>query len=246
MNTESFYLQHRGLIINIVSVSLFGLIQQSGMLRDIDVLGEQWPLAIVFLLVFFLEPWATYYSMGAMNQRREEKGIKPIWLHRSIRGLFMAGMFWGGRLSIMGVLLLLSMKAFFGDSFLDHQAFGIFLMLLIAIREGVIVYFMASQKPNPNFKESYDWLADIILLLVLSYSQIVVDELFKDVGLKDLDNWDDGLIVLFPLILFFFVFYLPIRCMYTVEDFTFAQTTWQKVERVGSFLLVFASFLFFR
>jgi 4-amino-4-deoxy-L-arabinose transferase-like glycosyltransferase len=62
-------------------------------------------------------------------------------------------------------------------------------------------------------------------------------------GIKGLDDPVDFFYYLFPIGLFFFVFYLPIRYIYTVEDFTFARSRWEKVEQVVSFLLVFVGFL---
>ena len=49
--------------------------------------------------------------------------------------------------------------------------------------------------------------------------------------------WADP-IRLVALLLFVAIFYVPIRYVHSLEDFTFAQTPWQKVERLGSFLLV--------
>ena len=43
---------------------------------------------------------------------------------------------------------------------------------------------------------------------------------------------------LVALLFFVAVFYVPIHYAHSLEDFTFAQTRWQKIERLGSFLLV--------
>jgi 4-amino-4-deoxy-L-arabinose transferase-like glycosyltransferase len=80
-------------------------------------------------------------------------------------------------------------------------------------------------------------------MLVLAFGQLVVAEVFRDMGIKGLDDPVDFFYYLFPIGLFFFVFYLPIRYIYTVEDFTFARSRWEKVEQVVSFLLVFVGFL---
>ena len=86
-------------------------------------------------------------------------------------------------------------------------------------------------------------MADIVLLLVLSIGELLVREVFLDVGLNGLHRFAEDLIYLFPAGLFFLVFYLPVRYVHTVEDFTFVRTPWDWVERIGSFALVFILFL---
>lgn len=147
MPISNFYLRHKGLFINLFSVITFLGIHHSLGEGGPDTLGKMPWLALLFIVLFFLEPWATRYSMGAFNQRRETAGLSPILLHRWMRMIFPAIIFWGGRIAILGAL---------------------------------------------------------------------------------------------------FVFYLPVRYIYTVEDFTFAQTKWRKAEQVVSFLLVFLGFLLAR
>jgi len=77
-----FYLKHKGILINLLSVFTFlGLNKVLGS-RGINNLQEAPWLAAFFLVFYFLELPATYYSMGAFNERRRRAGIKPILLHR--------------------------------------------------------------------------------------------------------------------------------------------------------------------
>jgi len=243
---SNFYLRHKGLFINLFSVITFLGIHHSLGKGGPDALGEMPWLALLFIVLFFLEPWATRYSMGAFNQRRETAGLSPILLHRWMRMIFPAIIFWGGRIAILGALFVFCLQALGLQFLLDHTAPLVIIWLGLIVREGFVVYYMGSQQPLPDFRESNDFLADLILMIILAFGQLVVGEVFRDYGVKALNSVADFFLLLFPIGLFFFVFYLPVRYIYTVEDFTFAQTKWWKAEQVVSFFLVFLGFLLAR
>ncbi len=240
---SGFYIRHKGLIINFSSVLFF--LGFNSLLGDegINKLPEAPLLALIYVLVFALEPWATSYSMGAFNQRRKQAGIDLIALHALLRAGFLAVVFWASRTAINGLLLLASFEALITWEELKNPAFAPFFFIGIMIREGFVVYNMSSEKPKPDFKESYDFIADLILFLSLTFGQMVVAEAFKDLGAKNVSTLAEIGLYLFPILLFFFLFYLPVRYIYTVEDFTFARTKWQKAEQFLSFFVLFLGFL---
>ena len=83
-----------------------------------------------------------------------------------------------------------------------------------------------------------DFLADIVLVILITIGELLFKELIVEVGITHPSVFIEKPITLFPILLFGLVFYLPIRYVYTLEDFTFADTTAKKIERVGSFILV--------
>jgi len=128
-------------------------------------------------------------------------------------------------------------------NFLQNDLTAALVWGVMLIREGFIVYYMARLKPLPGFQESYDLLADIVLLIVLAFGQLAVGEVFRDMRIKGLSNVTEIAYLLFPIVLFFMVFYLPMRYIYTIEDFTFSRKKWEKIEQVISFLVIFIGFL---
>ena len=240
---QGFYLKHKGIIINLFSVITFLGFSHSLGSRGINDLEKAPWVALLYLIIFFLEPWATRYSMGAFNQRRQKAGITPILLHRWMNLGFLGIVFWASRIALFSIIFLASLEAIGIPDVFQSPLIAVPVFLGLMVREGFVVYYMASKKPLPDFRESYDFLADIVLMMVLAFGQLIVAEVFRDIGVKGLDDASDFIYYLFPILLFFFVFYLPIRYIYTVEDFTFARSRWQKVEQVLSFLVIFIGFL---
>ncbi len=240
---QGFYLKHKGIIINLFSVLTFLGFTNSLGSRGINNLDKAPWLALLYLIIFLLEPWATRYSMGAFNQRRETAGLAPILLHRSMYAGVLSFICWGGRIALFAVLFMASLQAIGLPDIFQVTFVAVIIFLSLMVREGFIVYYMASKKPLPDFKESLDFAADVVLMLVLAFGQLVVAEVFRDIGIKGLDDPMDFLYYLFPIGLFLLVFYLPVRYIYTLEDFTFARSKWEKLEQVISFLLVFIGFL---
>ncbi len=240
----SFYLRHKGLLINLFSVLTFLGIDKILDTGDIDQLNTSPWLGWLFILAYAFEPWATYYSMGAMNERREKAGLKVIFLHQWLNNIPVGILFWAGRISILGVVFMTSLQAVgINYSLLRFDIFKVIIVIILLVREIFVVYYMASKKPLPNFKESYDFTADLILMIILAFGQLIIAELYRDLGLKGMNSALDFIYFLFPILLLFFVFYLPIRYLYTVEDFTFAKSGWDKAEQVLSFLIVFIGFI---
>ncbi len=240
---SSFYIRHKGLIINLFSVLSFLGINAFLGDKGINNLSKVPLMALIYVFVFFLEPWATAYSMGAFNQRRERAGLKPIALHQWMGLGFLGIAFWGGRTSINSLLFLASLDVLITWEELKNSSYAPFFFIGMMIREGFIVYYMSSKKPKPDFKESYDFMADLVLFLAITYGQMIVAEVFRDLRVKNLLTIEEIGLYLFPILLFSFVFYLPIRYIYTVEDFTFARTKWQKAEQVLSFIIVLLGFV---
>ena len=106
-----------------------------------------------------------------------------------------------------------------------------------------IIYWFIETKGRERFNERFDIVSDLILLAGLVLGEFLVFQVFKDMGLNGRHMTNEYLELLFPIALLCFTFYIPIRYLYTLEDITFAQTLWEKWERVISFLLVFISFL---
>jgi hypothetical protein len=240
---QGFYLKHKGILINLFSVCTFLGFDRTLGTRGINDLDKAPWLALLYLVVFLLEPWATRYSMGAFNQRREAADLDPILLHRWMHNGLLSLICWAGRIALFAVLFMACLEAIGLPDIFQVTFIAVVIFLSLMVREAFIVYYMSGKKPLPDFKESYDFAADIVLMLVLAFGQLVVAEVFRDMGIKGLDDPVDFFYYLFPIGLFFFVFYLPIRYIYTVEDFTFARSRWEKVEQVVSFLLVFVGFL---
>lgn len=240
---QRFYLKHKGILIIFFSVLTFLGFSHSLGARGINNLDKAPWLAVIYLVIFLLEPWATRYSMGAFNQRREEAGIAPILLHRWMYNGLLSLIFWAGRIALFAVLFMACIESLGLPDIFQLTFVAVIIFLSLMVREAFIVYYMAGKKPLADFKESYDFAADIVLMLVLSFGQLVVAEVFRDIGVKGLDEITDFVYYSFPILLFFFVFYLPIRYIYTVEDFTFARTKWEKAEQVLSFVIIFIGFL---
>lgn len=230
---SDFYLNHRGFIINLVSLALFWW-WSPGFADGGGAIG----LAVLVFLALLAEPWAIYYSMGVFNARREEQDIKPILLHRLVNGLFMALLFWGGRLSLYGALLVSFTQKVSGGGFMDTYWISVPFIIFLFVREGFATYYMTTTKPFKQFSESLDFLADIVLVILITIGELLFKELIVEVGITHPSVFIEKPITLFPILLFGLVFYLPIRYVYTLEDFTFADTTAKKIERVGSFILV--------
>jgi hypothetical protein len=232
-SSTNIYISHRGLIINLISLSLFWVWQP-----QITDQGAPIWLALLILLAILAEPWAMYYSMGVFNAQREQLGIQPIWLHRQM-GLTSWGIvFWAGRLSIIVACIISVLQRETAEKFLQQEWLAIPLMLLLMIREGWVAYYMSSRQPFQQFSVRLDLLADGVLVLIMTAGELLFKSLMADYGIDHPSIlWADP-IRLVALLLFVAIFYVPIRYVHSLEDFTFAQTPWQKVERLGSFLLV--------
>jgi len=240
---QSFYTHHRGILINLVSILLFLLWRQEAAWEKAP--EQSFWMAILFLVVFLLEPWALYYSVGVMNQRREALGIKAHWLQNKLVGT-LGLIFWGGRISIYGAFIFTMIKKLVGPNWEEKEWLLIVVFILILIRESFNLVFMATKEPIKNYHFKYDLLADVVLLIVLFFGEIIVFEVFKEMGLTGFHSWKEIPSLLFPIGILSFVFYFPMRFIYTLEDLTFAKSSWDKVERIASFLIVFLSFLLLR
>ena len=239
LNYRSAYGKHRGLIFNLISVFIFWGIKAGLGEQGIDNMKEVPWTALLFLIVFFLEPWAVYYSMGIMNQRRVEAGLDLFFLHRWMRGLFICLLFWGGRVAIFGTGFIMSLQTLFGANRSEPVSDIVILAFaaVIFIREGFVVAFMASSKPKPDFKPSIDFIADIILMVILAFGHLMLDAVFREFAISNARSVSEALGLLFPLTLFFFMIYLPVRYSPTVEEFTFADTNRKKLESWLSFVV---------
>ena len=239
-----FYQRHKSLAINVFSILLFLLINRALGENGVNNLPQVPLVGAAFIIAFLAEPWATFYSMGAFNQRRIEAGIEPVRVHRWMNGnFFMAILFWGTRLALLGVLFIMSLKSFTSEDFSQNQIVILAIIFGIMIREGFVIYYMLSVKPLPNFKESYDFLADIILAVMLVFGQLAVAEIFRDMGMSGIENLEAILQYALVVLFFLFMFYVPIRYIYTMEDFTFARTRREKVERVIAVIVMVLGFL---
>lgn len=230
---SDFYLNHRGIIINLISLALFWW--WSPGFADGD--GPFW-LVILVIVALLAEPWALYYSMGVFNARREKRGIKPILLQRMVSGLTLALIFWGGRLALYGALLVSFFQKLSGGNFMDIEWISIPFIIFLFARESFSTYYMTTTKPFEEYSEKLDFLADLVLVILITIGELLFKELLGELGIKHPSVIIEKPVTLFPIILFMLVFYLPIRYVYTLEDFTFADTTAKKIERVGSFILV--------
>ena len=227
------YLQHRGLLINLISLGLFWVWQP----HFAEGEGPRW-LVSLLVLALLTEPWAMYYSMGVFNARREQLQIAPIWMHRQMGLSFWGICFWAGRLSLFGALLISFLQKRTAAQFMNQEWLAIPFILLLMVREGWIAYYMASQRSFPKYSERLDLLADAVLVVVITAGELLFKSLMADFGLRHPGSLLEQPLLILALILFMAIFYLPIRYVYTLEDFTFAQTRGQKIERLGSFLLV--------
>lgn len=227
------YIRHRGLIINLISLSLFWVWQP----QVADQGGSIWLVWLV-LVVMLAEPWAMYYSMGVFNARREQLGIQPIWLHRQM-GLTTWGIvFWAGRLSIMAAWIVSVLQRETAEQFMEQEWLAVPFVLLLMVREGVVAYYMSSQRAFQQFSPGLDLLADGVLVIIITAGELLFKSLMADYGIDHSSDFLHDPIRLIALLFFVAVFYVPIRYAHSLEDFTFAQTRWQKIERLGSFLLV--------
>lgn len=244
LSYHTTYLQHKGLIMNILAVLSFWMLKNGLGEKGVDNIFHVPWVAAIYIVSYLAEPWAVRYSMGALNQRRVERQLGPVFLHRWLSNGFLAMVFWGGRSVAFGLLFLMSLDAigrYFDLPKVNYL--GQILLILVFLREGVVVYRMASKRPNPEFKEQTDFVADIVLMVMLAFGQLIIERVFRDVGLVNPDSFSEFLLMLFPLSLFFLVFYLPSRFTHTVEDLTFITKRKDRIEKIISFFVLFLGLL---
>ena len=242
---SNFYLQHRGLIINLSSLGVFFLMQQLSGGSEMEALLRSPLIATIFLIAYFFEPWAIYYSMGVYNEKREKEGIPQHSLQRYLGGMTLVLLIWAGRIALFGALFVgvVNMRIPKDSPYIDYILIP--LVLILMVREGFNVYYMASKKPIKNYDPRYDYLSDLILMITLVFGEILIRELMSNFQITYPNDFDSWMAIIFPTLLVVFTFYLPIRYTQTLEDFTFAHTRGQKVEVWISMLaLVFGLVIF--
>ncbi len=235
-------MQHRGLWINLTSILLVIGLKEISFEEEGAWLSQPLLLLVTLLVIFVLEPWAIYYSMGALNQRRNLAGLAIPKLQTNLKGT-LGIVLWAARMSIYGAFLVTLLNLHYGSSdqvpgWLHFVAF-----ISVFIRESLIVFWFLNTEGNTDFSEPLDLFADLFLLIGLVLGELLVFQVFKDMGLNGPHTSKEYLELFFPILLLCLIFYLPIRFLYTLEDITFAKSRWEKVERLISFLLVFISFL---
>lgn len=241
-NRASWWVQHRGLWINLASIFLVIGLKGISFEEEGEWLTRPLLLLVTLLVIFVLEPWAIYYSMGALNQRRNLAGLAIPKLQANLKGT-PGLILWAARVSIYGAFLVTLLNQHYGSSDQVPGWLHFVAIISVFIRESLIVFWFLSTKGNTDFSEPLDLFADLFLLMGLVLGELLVFEVFQDMGLNGTHTTKEYLELLFPILLLCLVFYLPIRFLYTLEDITFAQSRWEKAERLISFLLVFISFL---
>lgn len=241
-NKGLWLVQHRGLWVNLASIFLVIGLKEIAFSDQRELFSQPILIILSLFLLLILEPWAIHYSMGALNQRRNTAGLAVPKLHKNLKGT-LGMILWAGRISIYGAFLITLLHLHYGSSDQVPEWLYILALISVFIRESLIVFWFIDTKGNTNFSWQLDLGADLILLLGLVLGELLVFEVFKNMGLEGTHSTREYLSLLFPIILLCFIFYIPIRFLYTLEDITFAQSSWEKWERLISFLLVFISFL---
>jgi hypothetical protein len=239
---NSKYPRHKGLIINLLSIGLFLV-----WLRWPDqFLLTHWQqsrlLSSLFLIGFLLEPWAIQYCTRKLNKRRDILGLARHPLQKALRGPWGL-IVWTARTAIYGSILIQGIQRIYGPESLQFKWLLIPIVILVLIRESWIIYQMTRPSIPSKLKLNFDWAANFVFIIILSFTELTIHQIFLDFGFKNIDQSGVLLAVFLPALFLLLVFYLPIRIFQTIEDWTFAQTPWARIENLLSLLILTILFL---
>lgn len=225
--------QLRGAVVNVLSLLLFFLLLPKQYLAE-ESLFPSW-LAVVLLLSMLAEPFLTYWKIDAVLSRMEN------WKNAKARvilvNLFTILLLWGARTAFFGALFVTSIRSLISKEALEP--FVMPLIILLAVREAFIVGCYCRTESKQKVTPRMEWVIDLALVFLIAFSELMAFGLFEQADATKVKPSKIGIMLPFQL-MFFVMFFLPIRMPYTIEELGNRSGTVQgRIFLTGSFLLCF-------
>lgn len=224
---------YRGVIVNALSVGILLAAMSQG---DLSKMSE-FPLWISLLVLVSLlaEPFLTWMKMSAVLVRSPNWGthrLRPLLVN-----LFTVLLFWGARFALFAAMVVTALTSLFPRE--ELNSFLLPIIIFVAIREGIIVAAYCRAEPKKAPSPVQEWGIDLGLACVIGIAEALAFGLFGAVRDSRIE-FPEAFYLIFFQLLFFVMFFLPIRMPYTIEEVAKRWGSWG--ERTGltlSFLLCF-------
>lgn len=181
------------------------------------------------------EPFLTYWKMDAILSRLEN--WKSVKARAFLVNLFSVLLVWGARTAFFGALFVTALRSLISKETLEP--FVMPLIILLAIREAFIVGCYCRTESRRKVAPRAEWVIDLSLIFLIAFSELMAFELFEQADATKVEPSKIGIMLPFQ-IMFFVMFFLPIRMPYTIEELGNRTGTIQgRILLFGSFFLCF-------